>query len=128
MISQNLMKGDWVLHEGQIKRVDLDWGNGYVSLYGGETWSTIYDKKSKEECDPVPLTQEILYKNTYDENTNTYRVYNTQGVTQYSLSDLFIVRWYENETYPRYEGLPLHSVHELQHLLEIAGVDRKIVI
>ena len=84
----------------------------------------------EEAIEPIPLTQELLYKNTYDEASNTYHVYNTVGYVQYCITDRFVIKCYtdgEKEVF-KYEGLVLEYVHDLQHLLEIARIDKEIIL
>ena len=98
---------------------------------------TIVDRKSfvtyklkYKDVTPIPLTQNILYKNTYDEKENKYWVYSGLGYIQYCLSDSFAVKCYTDSVKEefRYEGLKLEYVHELQHLLDIAHVDKEIIL
>ena len=111
------MIGDLLLYDGQP-----------FTIENGEE----IDKLMSDEGNPtpIPLTQEILYKNTYDEASNTYHVYNTVGYVQYCITDRFVIKCYtdgEKEVF-KYEGLVLEYVHDLQHLLEIARIDKKIVL
>ena len=91
--------------------------------------SVTYKLKYKDVT-PIPLTQNILYKNTYDEKENKYWVYSGLGYIQYCLSDSFVVRCYTDGIKEEFrcEGLKLEYMHELQHLLDIAHVDKEMVL
>ena len=76
----------------------------------------------------VPLTQEILHKNTYDPESNTYWVYANANYIQYSLSAVNAVKYYPERDAFMYEGIQLRYVHELQHLVNLLHLKRRIII
>ena len=55
---EELHIGDWIMHDGVRKRVDVIWGNA-VSLYDPrKTYGSIYaDKYPIEEISPLPKTK-----------------------------------------------------------------------
>ena len=122
------MIGDWVVEKDRVCQVSF---NTTIEEIRKEDCATSASSKTQYyDIEPIPLTQELLYKNTYDEASNTYHVYNTAGYVQYCITDRFVVKCYtygEKEVF-KYEGLILEYVHDLQHLLEIARIDKKIVL
>lgn len=127
--SKSLTIGDWVLHNGKLKRVDVVWGPK-VSLYDPEkTYGSIYaDKYPIEEIEPIPLTAEILEKNNFEKHFDDDIIIYThpQGIIiemgiNYKLFDdeHFFVRGIQHR---------LYYVHELQHALHLCGIEKEIVI
>ena len=62
----------------------------------------------------------FFLKNTYDEETNTYHVYHSNGYVQYSITNKVYVKYYEGINVFMYEGIKIQYVHQLQHLLSIS--------
>lgn len=78
--------------------------------------------------EPIALTEEILYKNTYDEVSNTYHVYASVGVIQYYIGGNYVIRYYPDRNVFMYEGLYIKTVDELQQLMNLMHLDKEVVI
>lgn len=76
----------------------------------------------------IPLTEEILYKNTYDEKTNSYKVYNTEHYIQYCLSNNYVIKYWKNVNKFTYEGLPLKYVSDLQLLFKLMRLNKEVIV
>jgi hypothetical protein len=127
MDCKDLMVGDWVyIHEPECKghRIDaIDELDGQVGADG-----EVYD-----ECDirPIPLTEEILAKNgfTYEEDTflpdtGYWSLSNEDGLLYFTIN-AFGVKG-SGEVAFGYQDIALKYVHQLQNLLVIAGVEKEI--
>lgn len=117
---EELSIGDWVLCEGEywkISAIDED----RIWLCAGIDFSVA----SLEECDPIPLTPEILEKNgclhtaenrilcDWFDGRITVRKYNNR-------------EWYELFVGSNQMKFKLMFVHQLQHALCLAGIEKKI--
>ena len=131
MKANELMIGDWVMHNDAPKKVMVIWYKNNVSLDNPFVdWGSIYsDKFPIEEVLPIPLTSEILEKNgfkndgkdkdmlywnwsicedcvSYDKKTGIIRIFHCLG------SLIFVHA--------------LSYVHELQHALKLCGIEKEI--
>lgn len=121
------MLGDLVMFEGKpYKVIEIDnYNSCNLVLDMGKKW---YEE---ETCDvsfvePIPLTEEILEKNGFNDNESESMIYE---------DDMFLVSFYRKKRlYLRvkstYVGaLSLHKhkwyVHEVQHALRICGFNEK---
>jgi hypothetical protein len=122
-----LMVGDLVyIHEPECKghRIDaIDELDGHVGADG-----EVYD-----ECDirPIPLTEEILVKNgfTYEEDTflpdtGYWSLSDEDGLLYFTIN-AFGVKG-SGEVAFGYQDIALNSVHQLQHLLRLCGLKKEI--
>lgn len=106
-----------------------------VSKVEGIRWNDILRKYVVEVCNgafrlqdcyilPIPLTPEILEKNgiskTYE--SDEYAVYKGEGfnVTEY-YTELWEFERHRNR-------LMIKNVHQLQHALRLAGIEKEIVV
>lgn len=114
-----LMVGDWLQHANgkyfQVTRIDM-WGDGSVHFACGHPHLWEYNN----EFSPIPLTPEILEKNGF------HKVWN--GSWKLNNTNLLI-----DEDNGFYVGISMLSlrldyVHELQHILRLCGIDKKIPI
>lgn len=134
MDCKDLMVGDLVyIHEPECKghRIDaIDELDGQVGADG-----EVYD-----ECDirPIPLTSDILVKNGFCENIHYY----PYPTYEYSDDENFVVRiafpqdcdkTEYNKTFCEIDAkwcdilhIDCEYVHQLQHLLRLAGVQKEI--
>lgn len=113
MKKEELMIGDWVYntHNRQNEQV-AEIGSGLVML----DYNDLYEY---DEIEPIPLTTEILERNFHEPN---------EGV----------VWWKNDEPFYHVECLPLNGmrlimpytqyVHELQHALRLAQIDKEVKI
>lgn len=126
MKAEDLMIGDWVLHDRepyQIRQlgvygVDRD-GEDYPAVCIGKPKGVglIVERK---EIEPIPLTPEILEKNgfvNYDEGDLRYRL---------SCGDIIGIDILGDFAY--LEDADLKYVHELQHALRLCGIEKTIVL
>lgn len=130
MKGTELMLGDWVMHDGKPKKVDVIWSAKQVSLYDpSKDWGSIYtDKHSTDEIEPIPLTEEILIKNSF---SNTRERWSIAAEPKRELSrDVFVIWRPEkmeyfyimfNSTYYQ-----IRYVHQLQNALRFLGIEKEI--
>ena len=138
MKANELMIGDWVQIPEPIfldtkipVRVVLIREDDYIEINDG-TGAFGYEL-SRDGVEPVPLTQEIVYKNADNEYPSEYTtscriVYlgkypNSIEITVYSSGE---IEWTINEC--EYTILALKYVHELQHALRLAGIEKEIIL
>lgn len=117
MKATDLMIGDFVLHDGKVKRVDMIWSKYEVNLYGGETWGSIYNKTDISEVQPIPITHEILYRNgwNYDDLDHEFKGY----PRIYGSKALYGIFCCE---------VNISYVHELQHALRLMGLGELLTL
>ena len=130
MDCKDLMVGDLVyIHEPECKghRIDaIDELDGQVGADG-----EVYD-----ECDirPIPLTEDILVENGFEKCHNdeapvlgcySFRLFNKQcgwlDIDAYGLEEEFGAEF-------TYCDININYVHQLQHLLRLAGIEKELVI
>ena len=122
MIDGKLMIGDYV----STTPVTEDWDSNEIEpmqITGLPNEKTVIINDwpfSTNSLYPIPLTTSFLYKNTYDESTNTYHSYHSNECVQYSLTNKVYVKYYEGINVFMYEGIKIQYVHQLQHLLSIS--------
>ena len=129
MNTEDLMLGDYVLHENKIKRVDLIWGKHEVSLYGGETWGTMYDKTNIEDIEPIKITKEFLEQvlgyhipekdDWWESEDKRVRITN-----DYDMVNEYGKRWalhVDSECMDTIMKCDVNYVHELQHAFKLCN-------
>ena len=109
---RNVMVGDWVF-------------NGTQAIQLTEEMMT-QDIISK--MNPIPLTQEIMYKNTYNVESNDYAVYVGEHNIQYHLGDFYVVKYNSDLNIYSYEGIVLKYVNDLQHLMKLSEIKREVIL
>ena len=131
MDAKGLMIGDWVLKPSKEDIESLYYGKIEPDdFYLEEEWETI------SNCEPIPLTPEILEKNGFKKqfgNEWSYYKYKDDDIHKASL---YNVLWNMDEEY-----LEIHSftnktgdfscigncyVHTLQHALRLCGIEKEI--
>jgi hypothetical protein len=139
MKANELMIGDWVQHPRfnpfKVEEIETQYGiinPEYTSIYTHGSIDLI-GFKVIDELEPVPLTPEIVFKNLDREYPSEYTtccriVYlgeypNSIEITVYSSGE---IEWTINDC--EYTILPLKYVHELQHALRLAGIEKEIVL
>lgn len=120
---KDLSIGDWVAYEGKAYR-----------LYAIEECGTLRGKTEDEESvshilkhidyfDPIPITPEILEKAGYEG-------YKSLDVMMFACDDTHNV--WENSFGWNIGGLQwgmfINYVHQLQHALRLAGIDKEITL
>lgn len=84
-------------------------------------FTTIYLKA--EHIEPIPLTPEILEKNGFEENCG--RWYNSEALMEF---EQYKDGWCRTINCGEYSVYFIKYVHQLQHALRLAGVEKEIVI
>lgn len=132
MKANELMIGDWVASEHEYLRVE-ELLEGIVKLSGNQ--GSVYHR-----LEPIPLTAEILAKNGW-----IVREANKMGVVIFTQHFEFcdkllgikdsIVSRIDCDPYGDFHYMCngksfcyINSVHELQHVLPLLGIDKKIVL
>ena len=124
----DLSVGDWVRYSGrdyQVKSIHGDFER--VTLIG--------NKEQREESiyaiHPIPITAEILLKNGWENLRSGYKC--SCGVYDIHIwikEASVIVTIYELERILKAARMQVYSldmsVHQLQHILRLAGVDKEI--
>lgn len=117
----DLSIGDWVRYR------DREWQVCSLYQFTGEVGLWRKDSQLCEyvaDIEPIPLTPEILEKNgiskTYE--SDEYAVYKGEGfnVTEY-YTELWEFERHRNR-------LMIRNVHQLQHALRLAGVEKEIEV
>ena len=114
----DLSVGDWVLFTGLPRRVAIISSTCVLPHKGVLDIATF----SIDDISPIPITPEILEKNgiskTYE--SDEYAVYKGEGfnVTEY-YTELWEFKKHRNR-------MMIRNVHELQHVLRLAGVEKEI--
>ena len=108
----------------QVKRINgIERHNLYVELFN-PTNNTIEHSAFVEDLIPIPITPEILEKNginkTYD--SDEYAVYKGEG---FNVNDYYTELW---EFSLRRNRVMLKNVHQLQHALRLAKVEKGIAV
>ena len=111
----------------QIKRIDgIEHHNLYVDLFNPSN-NTIEHSAFVEDLIPIPLTPEILEKNGYRLIIKNDRFNAWSNCT-------VVVRKYDYEdNYRLFIGgvkmeFKFHDVHQLQHALRLAGIEKEIEV
>ena len=80
-----------------------------------------------EDLKPIPITAEILGKNGFERSTSQFIVYHTDKVwiSYDKPSETWSVTMYINDFTSNLHANILH-IHQLQHTLRLAGVDKEI--
>lgn len=134
MKANELMIGDWVLHDGKPIQVDEIFGDGINADYcGGEIMGLI----NEDELLPIPLSPKILEKNGLKKRNN----YQWEYRDEYCKIVISIASQIEIDgkilgTPPiniKIEGALFdisitddYCVHNLQHCLKLVGIDKSI--
>lgn len=119
----DLSVGDWVEYR------DREWQVCSIYQFTGEVGLWRKDSQICEnvaDCEPIPLTPEIFYKNglcVVEEDADfceyelfgseNFSIFHTKGTLRYRLEtpQASVVCW---------------NIHQLQHALRLAGVDQEI--
>jgi hypothetical protein len=90
-----------------------------------DEWGSIMMKC--EHLRPIPITAEILGKNGFERSTSQFIVYHTDKVwiSYDKPSETWSVTMYINDFTSNLHANILH-IHQLQHTLRLAGVDKEI--
>lgn len=124
MKADELMLGDWVLTPLGKRRVDSNNIDGSVVCRGGIAVGLFCDF----ELDPIPLTAEILEKNSFKKvvGFNAPQVGYYLEVAKNVRWDLMQAdggAWFVNDSF-----ILVLYVHELQHALKLYGIEKEITL
>ena len=127
---EELSVGDWVMNlyankPSRVTALRAMFQDTYeiIAVSDGTQYMLIEDKEL-HNYEPIPLTPEILDKNgiskTYE--SDEYAVYKGEGfnVTEY-YTELWEFERHRNR-------LMIRNVHQLQHALRLAGVEKEIEV
>lgn len=112
---QDLMVGDWVSYCGFYNKVIYI--GQKVSMYDGKGTEFTTDP---EHIRPIPLTSDILVKNGFGKVNNQY-FFGQVEIKELRNCWVVIINK-ENADI----DINIHYVHQLQHLLRLAGIDKDI--
>ena len=120
----DLSVGDWVRYR------DREWEVCSIYQFTGEVGLFRKDSQiceSIEDIDPIPITAEILEANGFERSTSQFIVYHTDKVwiSYNKPSETWSVTMYINDFTSNLHANILH-IHQLQHALRLAGVDKEI--
>lgn len=132
MDCRDLTISDFVKYNGATKVVDA------VYLYSvsvhdpSEEWSISEAKTYPvDDIEPIPITEDILVKNGFEYEEDTF----LPDTGYWSLSDEDGILYFTIDAYGvkgsgevafGYQVIALEYVHQLQHLLWLAGVQKEI--
>jgi hypothetical protein len=129
MKASDLMVGDWVSYCGFYNKVIYI--GQKVSMYNGKGTEFTTDP---EHIRPIPLTEEILVKNGFEKriytspsNNEDYRYYQWNPTPEYPDEGVWL--WPDGDSYTynsRISDIKINSVHQLQHLLRLCGIEKEI--
>ena len=140
MNAKELMIGDWVFCEGQPSPSNVlieDICHDGI-WFSGEEFEGIADF---DRIFPIPITSEILKKNGFEEVNVMYEDNSAQysygneclGVSIWVIpnSANLVGAWKKSEdcrTCQIITELPIHYLHEFQHILRLCGITKEIVL
>ena len=143
MKAEEIMIGDWVISFGaphKIVGVRTDTPYPYIKTNMSDTW---YEEGMEGLLEPIPLTREILKKNgwKYEFDKKKYMVRYDLGKEgkdcwmMWSIDEKTLDLQRQDEDLRNIYNLcvqrvviPCNYVHELQHALRLAGIDKEIVL
>ena len=126
----DLSVGDWVYY----KEGNTPYSIRSIYRTGIQDCVVLNDDKYSEgviafvdRLTPIPITAEILVKNGFVRSTSQFIVYHTDKVwiSYDKPSETWSVTMYINDNTSNLHANILH-IHELQHALRLAGVDKEI--
>lgn len=115
----DLSVGDWVMYEGTHRKVALiDGVNGLIKFALSPNFV------GTGAVEPIPITAELLKKNELDKMLTMY------DVNKY-ITHIWVLYYGEIRIKKRNRVLlraHVEYVHQLQHVLRLAGVDKEITL
>lgn len=124
----DLSAGDWVQDgNGIIAKVRgiENWSDGYI--LNVQTVSGSICTLSVTGALPIPIKAEVLEKNGFERSTSQFIVYHSDKVwiSYDKPSETWSVTMYINDFTSNLHANILH-IHQFQHALRLAGVDKEI--
>jgi hypothetical protein len=126
--------GDWVIYEDKIYKLYAIEECGLLRGVWEDSESIAHIAKNIDYFDPIPITAEILEKNGLVRHErdadNPKRVVLSNHFIMartYTDADWWRVLIYDEELPSKelFNGI-IYSVHQLQHALRLAGIDKEI--
>ena len=118
---EELSVGDWVAYNGKKYRIkEISSPYASVTLWG--------NNEQRDESivliEPIPLTAEILEKNGFEKTAicTTYLYNSDIEITLYGDG------WWRTIGLDEYSLYRLDGVHQLQHALRLAGIEKEIEV
>lgn len=122
MDTQDLMLGDWVqgyLPDTSLKVVGIPSEYRLAVVTSDRT----YMELSIDDCQPIPITPEILEKNGFVYSDLPFeQSWQQFGLSLYRGGDGYRINCGENV------AMIIDYVHQLQHALRLCGIEKEIVI
>ena len=121
MKAEELMIGDWLFYKGQVAAFPfkVEQITKKKVGYHAEPCENRIHYLILSECDPIPLTPEILEKNGFIEESRA--CYSNPLQYRVLIDGLWIDIMGENY----FEG-KLEYIHQLQHALRLCGIEKEI--
>ena len=140
MKATGLMIGDWVNYSilNLNAKVFSTLGNHTIGIQFVDNNNKVEAIHGllEETINPIPLTEEILVKNGFEKRIHTslsnnedYRYYQWNPTPEYPDEGVWL--WPNGDSYTynsRISDIKINSVHQLQHLLRLCGVEKELVI
>lgn len=123
----DLSIGDWVMVDGEYWKV-----SAISSDSVGLCVDNDYAVAEINECDGILITPEILEKNGFvgaidgDNPVRTEYVFKAVNIVGFADCDFYHCRIRHPEGWWRFLFPKIHYVHELQHALRFAGIEKEI--
>lgn len=116
----DLSVGDYVCYCDRVYKVNSIEESGYVRA-NNESYSCPHILKHLDYIEPIPITAEILEKNGFVKNGG--RWYNSEVIMEF---EQYRDCWWRTINCGEYSVYFINYVHQLQHALRLAGVDKEI--
>lgn len=128
----DLSIGDWVRYRDADAnvRVSDTYSNGYVFIVGEEDSGISESVNAHHHIEPIPLTPEILEKNGFRKNGE----YNEWNIGEWNERPFIGVSLDRQSMRVKYFGNDIFIdnkvvfVHQLQHALRLAGVEKEVEV
>ena len=131
----DLSVGDWVMVNGKPRKISVlaeVWNGsnevlvGYIAHVSPTGYNVVYYKPI-EHIKPIPITAEVLEKNGFERSTSQFIVYHTDKVwiSYDKPSETWSVTMYINDVTSNLNA-NINYIHQLQHALRLAGVEKEI--
>jgi hypothetical protein len=124
----DLSVGDWVKDNyGNYVKVEGIWLGSNFNYHVDARRDGMIDTIVPRNIHPIPITAEILEKNGFERSTSQFIVYHTDKVwiSYDKPSETWSVTMYINDFTSNLHANILY-IHQLQHALRLAGVDKEI--
>ena len=123
--------GDYISYCDRVYKVHSIDGQGLIGA-SNDSYSSPHILKHIDYLEPIPITAEILEKNGFESTTNPNVFTLTHGVLQLYVSEeldgwyILFVNFIERLCI--LQVIRKSYIHELQHALRLAGIDKEITL